>query len=94
MRLVTLTGAAGSGKRDSHCQAGAELIEDFADGVFVVGLVGVADTDLVLPTVAQTLGVTESGARPLADGLREFLHDKQTLLVLDNFEHLLEAAAR
>ena len=92
MRLVTLTGAAGSGKTRPALQAGAELIEQFADGVFVVGLVGVADTELVLPTVAQTLGVTESGAQPLADVLPEFLHDKQTLLVLDNLEHLLEAA--
>ena len=52
--------AAGSGKTRLALQAGAELIEQFADGVFVVGLVGVADTELVLPTVAQTLGVTES----------------------------------
>ena len=92
VRLVTLTGAAGSGKTRLALQAGAELIEEFADGVFVVGLVGVPETDLVVPTVAQTLGVIESGARPLADALREFLHDKQALLMLDNFEHLLEAA--
>ena len=92
VRLVTLTGAAGSGKTRLALQAGAELIEEFADRAFVVGFVGVADTELVLPTVAQTLGVTESGALPLADALREFLHDKQTLLVLDNFEQVLEAA--
>jgi predicted ATPase/class 3 adenylate cyclase len=92
VRLVTLTGAAGSGKTRLALQASAELIEGFADGVFVVGFVGVADSELVLPTVAQTLGVTESGASPLADALSDFLHDKQALLVLDNLEHLLEAA--
>ena len=90
VRLVTLTGAAGSGRR--ACAPGRRGADR---GVrrrrFRGRAVGVADTELVLPTVAQTLA-SPTGAQPLADALCEFLHDKQALLVLDNLEHLLEAA--
>jgi len=92
VRLLTLTGAAGSGKTRLALQGAAAVIESFADGVFLVTLEAVADPALVLPAVAQTLGVAESGPRPLAQALDEFLRAKQALLVLDNVEHLLEAA--
>jgi predicted ATPase/class 3 adenylate cyclase len=93
VRLLTLTGPGGSGKTRLALQAAAELIEDYADGVFVVPLDAVEKAELALPAVAGTLGVTEAGPQPLADALREFLHAKETLLVLDSFEHLLGSAS-
>jgi predicted ATPase/class 3 adenylate cyclase/Tfp pilus assembly protein PilF len=82
-RLVTVTGAGGSGKTRLALQVAAELADDFADGVFFVGLAPVQDPGLVAPTMAQTAGV-----RALAD-----LNELALLLVLDNFEHLLPAAS-
>jgi predicted ATPase/class 3 adenylate cyclase len=91
IRLVTLTGTGGTGKTRLAAQAAAELLDDFADGVFFVGLAALADPDLVVPTIAQTLGVRESSGRPLADALRDYVRERELLLVLDNFEHLLDA---
>ena len=81
-RLVTLTGAGGSGKTRLGLQVAAELVEDFPGGVFFVPLAGVAQPQLVGSTIAATIGVRE-----LAD-----LRDRQALILVDNFEHLLEAA--
>jgi predicted ATPase/class 3 adenylate cyclase len=93
VRLLTLTGPGGSGKTRLGLQAAAELVEDFPQGVFLVALEPIADPALVLPTIAQTVGLKESGAAPIADSLKEFLAHKQLLLVLDNVEQLVEAAA-
>src|SRR6266511_5975396 len=90
VRLVTLTGTGGTGKTRLAAQAAAELLDDFADGVFFVGLAGLADPDLVVPTIAQTLGVRGSSGRPVADALRDYIRERELVLVLDNFEHLLE----
>ncbi|HET8651457.1 MAG TPA: adenylate/guanylate cyclase domain-containing protein [Gaiellaceae bacterium] len=84
-RLVTLTGAGGSGKTRLALQAAAELTDDFRDGVWWVSLAALRDPDLVEPTIAHAVGAKED----LADHLRT----KRTLLLLDNFEHLLDAAA-
>jgi predicted ATPase/class 3 adenylate cyclase len=91
VRLLTLTGPGGSGKTRLALQAAAELVEDFPQGVYFVALEPIADLALVLPTIAQTVGLRESSA-PLADRLKEFLADKRLLLVLDNVEQLVEAA--
>ena len=64
----------------------------FPDGVLFVGLAPITDPDLVLPTVAQGLGVREAGDEPLAERLTASLRDKRLLLVLDNFEQVVEAA--
>jgi predicted ATPase/class 3 adenylate cyclase len=93
VRLVTLTGAGGIGKTRLAIQIAAELVEDFPDGVWFVRLSRLADSDLVLPTVAQTLGLKDRGSRPIAEILREYLHPKHLLLVLDNFEQVVGAAA-
>jgi predicted ATPase/class 3 adenylate cyclase len=90
-RIVTLTGTGGTGKTRLAAQAAAELVEDFPDGVFFVALAALADPDLVVPTIAQTLGVRESSGRPLADALRDYVRERELLLVLDNLEHLLDA---
>ena len=57
-----------------------------------MALATISDPALVVPTVAQALGVRESGDRPLTEGVRDYLKDKRLLLVLDNFEQVLEAA--
>ncbi len=90
--LLTLTGPGGVGKTRLCLQVAAEVIEHFEDGVFFVALTPVSDPDLVVPTIAQTLGVKETGNQPLLGTLKQHLQDKQMLLALDNFERVLEAA--
>ena len=83
-RLVTLSGPGGSGKTRLALQAAAELADEFDDGVWFVPLAPVEDVDLVAPAIAKALGVREE--------LESHLRGKKALLLLDNFEHLLEAA--
>jgi predicted ATPase len=92
VRLLTLTGPPGTGKTRLAVALGLELIDVFSNGVFFVGLAPLVDPALVAPTIAQVLGVTERGGRPLLDLLCEDLAEKSLLLLVDNFEHLLEAA--
>ena len=89
VRLLTLTGPGGTGKTRLGLQAAAELVEDFPQGVFFVALAPIADPELVLPTIAQTLGLRESGVGPLAESLGHFLAEKRLLLLVDNLEHLV-----
>ena len=92
VRLLTLTGPGGTGKTRLALQAAAELLDEFKDGVFFVALATLTDPTLVASTVAQALGVRESGDQPLIEGMKDYLKDKRLLLVLDNFEQVLEAA--
>ena len=92
VRLLTLTGPGGVGKTRLALQAAADLLDDFSDGAFFVALAGIADSSLVLATIGQALGVKESGGLSLAEALADFLRDRELLLVLDNFEHVAEAA--
>jgi predicted ATPase/class 3 adenylate cyclase len=92
VRLLTLTGPGGAGKTRLALQAAADLLDDFGDGVFFVGLAAITEPSLVIPTIAQALGVKESGGISSEEALARFLHDRELLLVLDNFEHLLDAA--
>jgi predicted ATPase len=91
-RLLTLTGPGGTGKTRLGLEVAAGLLDDFQDGVFVVSLTPVRDPALVMPTIAQVLGVREVEGQPLARSVKDYLRDKQTLLVLDNFEQVTEAA--
>jgi predicted ATPase len=91
--LITLTGTGGTGKSRLAIQIGLEMLEQFKDGVYLVMLEPISDPNLVIPTVAGTLGIRESpGKLPIAEMLKEFLHDKRVLLILDNFEQVVEAA--
>jgi predicted ATPase/class 3 adenylate cyclase len=91
VRLVTLTGAGGTGKTRLSLQVAAELVADFEDGVFFVDLAAITDPHLFIPTVAQTLSVRERPGQSLSETLNDYLLDKHLLLVLDNFEQLLDA---
>ncbi|MBD0329302.1 MAG: AAA family ATPase [Thermoleophilia bacterium] len=84
-RLVTVSGAGGTGKTRLALQAAAELVDDFPDGVFWVSLQAVTDPELVRPMVASTVGARGD--------LRQHLDEKRVLLLLDNLEQLLPSAA-
>jgi predicted ATPase/class 3 adenylate cyclase len=91
-RLVTLTGPGGTGKTRLGLQVAADLIEEFEDGVFFVDLANTSAPDLVAATVAYMLGVERTAVQPRSEDLKSYLRDKQLLLVLDNFEHVVAAA--
>jgi len=91
-RLLTLTGTGGTGKTRLALQVAADMIEAFPNGVFLVNLAPVSGSDLVVPTIAQTVGVREQAGEPLIQTLSEHLREKRLLLLLDNFEHVLSAA--
>ena len=91
-RHLTLTGPGGIGKTRLALQAAADLLDDFPDGTFFAQLATFTDSELLLPSVAETLGVREVGEQPLDERLKEYLSERRLLLVLDNFEQVLEAA--
>lgn len=93
-RLLTLTGAGGSGKTRLALEVIGDLVGAYLDGVWVVELAPLSEAELVPQAVASALGVRERPGRPLIDDLADHLRDKDLLLVLDNCEHLIEAAAR
>src|SRR5687768_11658558 len=93
--LLTLTGPGGVGKTRLAMRVAANLEAEettFPDGVAFVSLAPIADPTLVAPAVAQALGMPEGGAGTMAERIAAFLADKQLLLVLDNFEQVVEAA--
>jgi len=90
--LLTLTGPGGTGKTRLALQAAADLLDDFPDGTFFAPLATLSEAELFLSTVAETLGVRETGEQPLVESLNDYLHERQLLLVLDNFEQVLGAA--
>ncbi len=93
-RLVTLTGSGGIGKTQLALQASRGLLEAFPDGVWFIDLAPLSDSKLVPQTVAYALGLWDSPNRPILEHLTEYLLDKDCLLILDNCEHLITAAAQ
>jgi len=95
-RLITLTGAGGSGKTRLGLQAASEVMDEFPGGVYFVALASITDPNTVASTIAQTIGMRHTGGKPLDEALQDHLRllvHTPTLLLLDNFEHLLAAAA-
>jgi predicted ATPase/DNA-binding CsgD family transcriptional regulator len=92
IRLLTLTGPGGVGKTRLALHIAADVGGAFADGVQFVDLASITKPDLVAPTIAHVLGVRDTGGSPVADRLSVFLRAKSLLLVLDNFEQVVEAA--
>ena len=92
VRIVTLTGAGGSGKTRLAIQIAAELIEDFSDGVYFCPLASIRDPGLVILTIAQIVGVKQTVGFSIMEELKSAVLDKWILLVLDNFEQVTDAA--
>lgn len=92
VRLVTLTGSGGTGKTRLALEVAARLLNQFTDGVFFASLAPLTVHTLVPSAIAETVGVQEREGVSHFDALTRYLQSKHVLLVLDNLEHLLEAA--
>jgi predicted ATPase/class 3 adenylate cyclase len=92
LRLVTLTGPGGTGKTRLALQAAAEVLDDFGSGAFFVSLAPISDPDLVVAAVAQALALREIPGETLAETIGSYLEQKEMLLLLDNFEQVIDAA--
>ena len=92
VRLLTLTGTGGVGKTRLAVQAARDAAELFPDGAVFVTLAPLGNAGFVVPIVAQSLGLREADGQTPHETLHAFLREKRLLLVLDNFEHVLEAA--
>jgi len=93
-RLVTLIGAGGCGKTRLAIEAAAAVGPEIPDGVWLVGLGALSDSNLVANTVASALDLGEESDRPMPDQLTDYLRTKNLLLLLDNCEHLIAACAQ
>jgi predicted ATPase/DNA-binding SARP family transcriptional activator/DNA-binding CsgD family transcriptional regulator len=93
-RLMTITGAGGSGKTRLALEVARDLVGAYPDGVWLVQLAALSEPDLVAQEVAGVLGIKERPGQPLSDTLADALRVKNLLLVLDNCEHLVVPAAR
>ena len=91
-RLVTLTGPGGTGKTRLSIEVGRELLPRFRDGVFLVLLAAVTDPALVASEIADAVGIREEKEAPILETLKRELADRELLLVLDNFEQIVDAA--
>ena len=94
VRLVTLTGAGGTGKTRLGIQVALELRSGFAGGIFFVSLAPINDATLVIPTIAQALGIRDGAEQSLFARLTEVLQPQPVLLILDNFEQVIGAASQ
>jgi predicted ATPase/DNA-binding XRE family transcriptional regulator len=92
IRLLTLTGPGGVGKTRLGLQVAAELTAEFAEGAYFVDLAPIRDPNLVVGALALVLGVRESGGHSLLVCLKDYLREKHILLLLDNFEQVVDAA--
>ena len=92
VRLLTLLGPGGVGKTRLAIQAAKRLADAFLDGVWFVDLAPLTDPALVLPTIARSLGLQETGEEPIDRRLATYLRDRKALLLLDNFEQIVTAA--
>jgi predicted ATPase len=91
--VVTLVGPGGTGKMSLAAPLGAEVLSSFADGVSFVDLSALTDPALVIPALAQALSLRETLGRTLAQSLAEHLSSREMLLILDNFEQVMEAGS-
>jgi predicted ATPase/class 3 adenylate cyclase len=93
-RLVTLTGSGGTGKTRLSLQVAAEMLENFNHGVWFVELAPLTNPDLISRTVLSTIGIVEQRGKKPVDVLKEYLQERQVLILLDNCEHLIDSCAR
>ncbi|MBW3588452.1 MAG: tetratricopeptide repeat protein [Actinobacteria bacterium] len=93
-RLVTLTGPGGTGKTRLSQEVGRRVLDRFRDGVWLVELASVPVGGLVVQAVSGVLGVREEPGRPMDETLSGHLREAEMLIILDNCEHLIEAASQ
>ncbi|MFN2135602.1 MAG: ATP-binding protein [Candidatus Promineifilaceae bacterium] len=91
VRLLTLTGPGGTGKTRLALQSAADLSDHFIDGTFFIDLAPLRDPDAVAISIARTIGLNESSNGSMLADLKEQIGNKQTLLLLDNFEQVMAA---
>ena len=91
-RMVTMTGSGGCGKSRLAAEVASQLVPDFPDGVWFVELSPLREADLVPNAVGDALGMREEGEANLVASIKQYLRDRTTLIVLDNCEHLVDAA--
>jgi predicted ATPase/class 3 adenylate cyclase len=92
VRLLTLTGPGGIGKSRLALQAVADLIDEFHDGAFFIPLAPITDPDLVVQAIAEGLSIREIAGQLLINAVRDHLRPLNLVLLLDNFEQVLDAA--
>jgi predicted ATPase/class 3 adenylate cyclase len=92
-RLVTLLGMGGIGKSRLSIQLGADVLDDYRDGVWLIELAPLTDPRLVPQAVASVLGVKEDAGHSVQESLLRYVRDKQLLFILDNCEHVVQACA-
>ena len=92
VRLLTLVGSPGIGKTRLAWRVARELKGRFRDGVLYVTLATITDPSIVVLTIAQAVGLHDTSTESLLEALQRTLRDKEVLLVLDNFEQVLDAA--
>jgi predicted ATPase/class 3 adenylate cyclase len=92
VRLLTLTGPGGTGKTRLALELASDVSDSFPSGTFVVFLAPIADPTRVLPAFALALKLREAPGQSLVETLRDHLQDRELLVVLDNFEHVVDAA--
>jgi predicted ATPase/class 3 adenylate cyclase len=92
VRLLTLIGTGGTGKTRVAIQLASDVADRFKDGTFFVSLAPVRDWELVVPTIARTLGLREQPGETVLETLTEYVSHRELLIVLDNFEQVLAAA--
>ncbi len=92
-RLVTLTGSGGTGKTRLSLQVAADLLETFDHGAWFIELAPLTDPDLIPQTILSNIGISEQPNKTPLEILKEYLHEKKVLIVLDNCEHLVTASA-
>ncbi|MEO8664900.1 MAG: adenylate/guanylate cyclase domain-containing protein, partial [Ignavibacteria bacterium] len=92
-RLLTLTGPGGTGKTRLAIQIAADIIDDFANGVWIVELASLLEPDLLPQSIVKALGIHENPKQKVEETLSDFLKDKELLIILDNCEHLIHSCA-
>lgn len=92
-RLITIIGTGGNGKTRTALQTGAEIIDEFANGVFIAELAPITDESLIVQSVMNSLGIKEEAGKSPEEALVNYLKEKEMLIILDNCEHLIKSSA-